>query len=154
MMNKGAGIYRSPLVVQRFSPADEVLNPSAVRHSLDGSVIFDGSVIAQLGEPDMRTPYRPYDGLHRPRLNSGVPALDFCQLSRLSFSAPDYGRYPCLKLAMDAFASRRSGGDNGTECGQRNLRGGLPAEEILFTDIAGVNHVRYWIGWRLMSRKR
>ncbi len=49
----------------------------------------------------MRTPIAHTMGWPQ-RLNSGVKPLDFCQLSNLSFSAPDYTRYPCLKLAMDA----------------------------------------------------
>ena len=84
-----------------------LIHPQSVIHSM---VRYqDGSVLAQLGEPDMHAdPYRC-------RLNSGVKPLDFCQLSNLSFSAPDYTRYPCLKLAMDAFDV--GGRDHDAECG-------------------------------------
>ena len=55
----------------------------------------DGSVLAQLGEPDMRTPIA-HTMAWPNRVNSGVKPLDFCKLSALTFAAPDYDRYPCL----------------------------------------------------------
>lgn len=54
------------------------------------------------------------------RVNSGVKPLDFCKLSALTFAAPDYDRYPCLKLAMEAFEQGRS--DDSIECRKRNHR--------------------------------
>lgn len=61
----------------------------------------DGSVLAQLGNPDMRTPIAYCLGLPE-RIESGVGALDFGKLSGLTFQEPDFARYPCLKLAYDA----------------------------------------------------
>jgi len=61
----------------------------------------DGSVLAQLGNPDMRTPIAY--GLGFPdRLQSGVSSLDLIKVGRLDFCAPDFTRFPCLRLAYDA----------------------------------------------------
>ncbi|MBX4389925.1 1-deoxy-D-xylulose-5-phosphate reductoisomerase, partial [Mycobacterium tuberculosis] len=66
-----------------------LIHPQSVIHSM---VRYqDGSVLAQLGEPDMCTPIAHTMGWPQ-RLNSGVKPRDFCQLSNLSFSAPDYTR--------------------------------------------------------------
>jgi 1-deoxy-D-xylulose-5-phosphate reductoisomerase len=62
---------------------------------------IDGSVLAQLGNPDMRTPIAY--GLGYPeRLSSGVGSLDLLTIARLDFSAPDRIRFPCLRIAYDA----------------------------------------------------
>ena len=97
MMNKGLEYIEARWLFNASAQQMEVLiHPQSVIHSM---VRYqDGSVLAQLGEPDMRTPIAHTMGWPK-RLNSGVKPLDFCQLSTLSFSAPDYGRYPCLKLA-------------------------------------------------------
>jgi len=61
----------------------------------------DGSVIAQLGQPDMRTPIAY--GLAWPdRIDAGVPSLNLAQLATLQFSEPDLERFPCLALAFEA----------------------------------------------------
>ena len=65
---------------------------------------IDGSVIAQMGNPDMRTPIAETMAYPK-RIVAGVAPLDFYQLSGLTFMQPDYQRYPCLKLAIEAFAS-------------------------------------------------
>lgn len=76
-----------------------LLHPQSVVHSMVQFV--DGSVVAQLGQPDMRTPIA-YGLSYPQRIAAGVPALDFAQLGALSFSAVDSARYPCLQLAIDA----------------------------------------------------
>ena len=64
---------------------------------------IDGSVLAQLGNPDMRTPIAY--GLGYPeRLASGVETLDLLKVGRFDFEAPDLVRFPCLRLAFDALA--------------------------------------------------
>ena len=61
----------------------------------------DGSVLAQMGHPDMRTPIA-HAMAYPQRINSGVEPLDFFALGELSFIRPDYLRYPCLQLAIEA----------------------------------------------------
>lgn len=76
-----------------------VVHPQSVIHSMVSYI--DGSVLAQLGQPDMRTPIAY--GLGYPeRIHSGVQALDFMQVGELTFMPADAQRYPCLQLAIDA----------------------------------------------------
>ncbi len=76
-----------------------VLHPQSVIHSMVSYT--DGSVIAQLGLPDMRTPIA-YGMSYPQRIQSGVSALDFTALGDLTFAEADAKRYPCLQLAIDA----------------------------------------------------
>jgi len=62
---------------------------------------IDGSVLAQMGNPDMRTPIA-YALAYPDRINSGVGPLDLFKIGRLDFEAPDTVRFPCLSLAFDA----------------------------------------------------
>jgi len=81
-----------------------IVHPQSVIHSMVDYV--DGSVLAQMGNPDMRTPIA--HALAWPeRINSGVVALDLFSLNRLDFEEPDHKRFPCLNLAADAI---RKGG--------------------------------------------
>ena len=68
---------------------------------------IDGSVVAQLGTPDMRTPIA-YCMAYPHRIDSQVAALDFTQISALTFAHPDMKKFVCLKLAFDAL---KTGGD-------------------------------------------
>jgi len=78
---------------------DVVLHPQSVIHSM--VEYTDGSVLAQLGNPDMRTPIA--HALAWPeRIDSGVSSLDLFQVARLDFEAPDLQRFPCLRLAYQA----------------------------------------------------
>jgi 1-deoxy-D-xylulose-5-phosphate reductoisomerase len=61
----------------------------------------DGSVLAQLGNPDMRTPIAYALG-YPERLESGVSSLDFFKIARFDFETPDLTRFPCLRLAFEA----------------------------------------------------
>lgn len=96
----------------------------------------DGSVLAQLGELDMRTPIA-HTMAWPNRVNSGVKPLDFCKLSALTFAAPDYDRYPCLKLAMEAFEQ----GQAATTALNAAMKSPWLklAQQIRFTDIAALN---------------
>ena len=89
MMNKGLEYIEARWLFNASAQQMEVLiHPQSVIHSM---VRYqDGSVLAQLGEPDMRTPIAHTMGWPQ-RLNSGVKPLDFCQLSNLSFSVPEAG---------------------------------------------------------------
>jgi len=76
-----------------------VVHPQSIVHSM--VQYADGSVLAQLGNPDMRTPIAY--GLGWPeRVASGVSPLDMVATARLDFEAPDEGRFPCLRLAREA----------------------------------------------------
>lgn len=78
---------------------DVIIHPQSVIHSM--VQYTDGSVLAQLGQPDMKTPIAHC--LHYPkRENSGVPALDFTTLNALTFTQPEAERFPCLRLAQQA----------------------------------------------------
>jgi 1-deoxy-D-xylulose-5-phosphate reductoisomerase len=76
-----------------------LIHPQSVVHSLVEYV--DGSFLAQLGSPDMRTPIA-YAMAWPERMHAGVAPLDFTQLAALQFEAPDLTRYPCLELAYQA----------------------------------------------------
>ena len=103
MMNKGLEFIEARYL---FNASDDdievVIHPQSVIHSM---VSFtDGAILAQLGQPDMRTPIAVALGFPK-RIEAGVKPLDFTALSNLSFDKPDFNRYPCLKLAMQASKS-------------------------------------------------
>ena len=103
MMNKGLEVIEAHWLFN--APADAiqiVVHPQSVIHSLVQYV--DGSVLAQLGNPDMRTPIA-YALAWPQRIESGVAPLDLFQIARLDFSAPDFTRFPCLGLAYQALAT-------------------------------------------------
>ncbi|NWG30964.1 MAG: 1-deoxy-D-xylulose-5-phosphate reductoisomerase [Rhodocyclaceae bacterium] len=106
MMNKGLEVIEAHWL---FGVAAEqievVVHPQSVIHSLVQYV--DGSVLAELGNPDMRTPIA--HALAWPeRIDSGVAPLDLPAIARLDFEQPDFARFPCLALAYRALAA---GGD-------------------------------------------
>jgi len=105
LMNKGLEVIEACwLFGVDVDQIEVVLHPQSVIHSMVSYA--DGSVLAQLGNPDMRTPIA--HALAWPeRIASGVEPLDFLQLSQLTFGQPDTSRFPCLALAMDAM---RAGG--------------------------------------------
>jgi 1-deoxy-D-xylulose-5-phosphate reductoisomerase len=105
MMNKGLEVIEAHWLFGVAAGAIEVvIHPESVIHSLVEYV--DGSVLAQLGHPDMRTPIA--QALAAPeRIDAGVARLDLPALGRLSFEKPDHARFPCLALAYDAL---RAGG--------------------------------------------
>jgi len=100
MMNKGLELIEACwLFDARPSQVEVVIHPQSVIHSLVDYV--DGSVLAQLGNPDMRTPIA--NALAWPeRIDSGVAPLDLFAIARLDFQAPDEKRFPCLRLARQA----------------------------------------------------
>ena len=100
MMNKGLEVIEAHWLFN--ASADDihvVIHPQSVIHSLVEYV--DGSVLAQLGNPDMRTPIA-YGLAYPERIASGVAALDLFKVATLSFVAPDFERFPCLGLAYQA----------------------------------------------------
>ncbi|PMZ88261.1 MULTISPECIES: 1-deoxy-D-xylulose-5-phosphate reductoisomerase [unclassified Pseudomonas] len=100
MMNKGLELIEACwLFDAKPSQVEVVIHPQSVIHSLVDYV--DGSVLAQLGNPDMRTPIA--NALAWPkRIDSGVAPLDLFAIARLDFQAPDEERFPCLRLARQA----------------------------------------------------
>ncbi|CAI8958721.1 1-deoxy-D-xylulose 5-phosphate reductoisomerase [Pseudomonas fluorescens] len=100
MMNKGLELIEACwLFDAKPSQVEVVIHPQSVIHSLVDYV--DGSVLAQLGNPDMRTPIA--NALAWPeRIDSGVAPLDLFAIARLDFQAPDEKRFPCLRLARQA----------------------------------------------------
>ncbi len=109
MMNKGLEVIEAHWL---FGAAPEqievVIHPQSVIHSM--VAYADGSVLAQLGNPDMRTPIA--HALAFPdRIESGVDPIDLARIAQLDFRQPDYQRFPCLKLAFDAL---RAGGSAAT----------------------------------------
>jgi 1-deoxy-D-xylulose-5-phosphate reductoisomerase len=105
MMNKGLEVIEAFwLFGLPLEKIKVLIHPQSVVHSMVRYV--DGSVMAQLGQPDMRTPIAY--GLAWPeRIEAGVAALNLTQLASLSFSEPDLKRFPCLELA---FAAAKTGG--------------------------------------------
>jgi len=103
MMNKGLEVIEAHWLFN--ASADDiqvVVHPQSVIHSLVEYV--DGSVLAQLGNPDMRTPIA-YGLAYPERIDSGVAALDLFKVAAMNFFAPDFDRFPCLSLAYQALRS-------------------------------------------------
>lgn len=103
MMNKGLEYIEARWLFNANQEEMEIIiHPQSIIHSMVRYI--DGSVIAQLGNPDMCTPIA-YAMSYPDRIYSGVPPLDFMQLSQLTFQQPGFKRYPCLKLAIEASQS-------------------------------------------------
>lgn len=103
MMNKGLEVIEAHWLFE--APPEKiqvVIHPQSVIHSMVAYV--DGSVIAQLGNPDMRTPIAHAMGFPE-RIESGVSALDMFKVAHLDFEEPDFKKFPCLKLAYQALAA-------------------------------------------------
>jgi 1-deoxy-D-xylulose-5-phosphate reductoisomerase len=100
MMNKGLEVIEAHWLFN--APPDRievVIHPQSVIHSM--VEYADGSVIAQLGNPDMRTPIA-YALAYPERIEAGVEPLDLCKIGALNFEPPDFKRFPCLRLAYVA----------------------------------------------------
>ncbi len=103
MMNKGLEVIEARWLFD-LAPQDiqVVVHPQSVVHSMVEYV--DGSVLAQMGNPDMRTPIAHALSWPR-RIDSGVASLNLFDVARLDFEQPDFERFPCLQLAYDAVAA-------------------------------------------------
>ncbi len=105
MMNKGLEVIEAHwLFGAAPEQIDVVIHPQSVIHSMVSYA--DGSVLAQLGNPDMRTPIA-HALAYPDRIESGVDSVDLAQIAQLNFRRPDVERFPCLRLAFDAL---RAGG--------------------------------------------
>ncbi|UXY14312.1 1-deoxy-D-xylulose-5-phosphate reductoisomerase [Chitiniphilus purpureus] len=103
LMNKGLEVIEARWLFNALPhEISVVVHPQSIVHSM--VEYADGSVLAQLGTPDMRTPIA-YGLAYPERVVSGVKALDLFSVGRLDFEAPDLARFPCLRLAFEALAS-------------------------------------------------
>ncbi|MFK8050259.1 MAG: 1-deoxy-D-xylulose-5-phosphate reductoisomerase [Halioglobus sp.] len=135
LMNKGLEFIEACWIFD-LSPemVEVVVHPQSIIHSM--VQYLDGSVLAQLGNPDMRTPIAY--GLGWPdRLASGVAPLDLVATGSLDFEAPDEGRFPCLRIAREAVVA---GGTAMASCNAANevAVSAFLGENIRFTDIPRV----------------
>ncbi|WMY94778.1 MAG: 1-deoxy-D-xylulose-5-phosphate reductoisomerase [Arsenophonus sp.] len=136
MINKG---FEYIAVRHFFNTSNEeievIIHPQSIIHSM---VCYqDGSVIAQLGIPDMRIPIA-YSMGYPERIFSGAQVIDFKTISSLTFMSPDYERYPCLKLAIDACFDGQAATTVLNAANEISVAAYL-AGNLQFTDIAKVN---------------
>jgi 1-deoxy-D-xylulose-5-phosphate reductoisomerase len=136
MMNKGLELieahYLFDMPAERL---DVLIHPQSIVHSLVEYV--DGSVLAQLGNPDMRVPIANALG-YPDRIPSGATLLDLAAIGRLDFEAPDESRFPCLRLAREALAA----GDSAPcvlNAANEVAVAQFLAGRIRFSDIARIN---------------
>jgi len=132
LMNKGLELIEACWLFNvQPSQIDVHIHPESIIHSMVEYV--DGSVLSQMGNPDMRTPIAY--GLAWPeRISAGVSSLDLFKVRQLNFERPDVARFPCLQLAKDAFNT------GGTACASLNaanevsvasfLKGNIPFTAI------------------------
>ncbi|WP_143226155.1 1-deoxy-D-xylulose-5-phosphate reductoisomerase [Actinobacillus seminis] len=138
MMNKGLEYIEARWLFNASADEMEVIiHPQSIIHSMVRYI--DGSVIAQMGNPDMRTPIAETMAYPK-RIVAGVAPLDFYQLSGLTFMQPDYQRYPCLKLAIEAFAAGQYATTSMNAANEVAVEAFLN-RQIGFMDIAKVNQV-------------
>jgi 1-deoxy-D-xylulose-5-phosphate reductoisomerase len=132
MMNKGLELIEACWLFDIDEKnVDIVLHKQSIIHSM--VAYEDGSVLAQMGNPDMRTPIA--NALAWPeRITSGVEPLDLIQVGQLDFETADEKRFPCLKLARDAF---KEGGTSMTILNAANevAVASFLNKQIKFTDI-------------------
>jgi 1-deoxy-D-xylulose-5-phosphate reductoisomerase len=133
MMNKGLEVIEACwLFGTTTDKIKVVIHPQSTIHSM--VAYNDGSVLAQLGNPDMRTPIA-YSLAWPERLSSGVTDLDIFTAARFDFEEPDFSRYPCLRLAYEAHQQ----GDRATIALNASNEIAVEAflqNKIAFTDIA------------------
>ena len=136
MMNKGLEYIEARWLFNASAEQMEViLHPQSVIHSMVRYA--DGSVLAQLGTPDMRTPIA-HAMAYPQRVNSGVEALDFCRIGSLTFAEPERERYPCLYLAIEAFDAGQAA-TTALNAANEIAVAAFLQQQIRFTDIAAVN---------------
>ena len=135
MMNKGLEMIEACLLFNMQPEQIQiVIHPQSVIHSMVDYV--DGSVLAQLGNPDMRIPIAHSLALPN-RFDSGAEPLDIFAVKRMDFEAPDFERFPCLRLAYEAI---RAGGIMPTVLNAANeiAVDAFLTERLRFTDIARI----------------
>ena len=99
MMNKGLEYIEAKWLFGVETPVEIIVHAQSIIHSMIEFV--DTSIIAQLGIPDMRVPIA-YALTYPDRFECNLPSLDLATMENLTFEAPDFNRFPCLQLAVDA----------------------------------------------------
>lgn len=136
MMNKGLEYIEARWLFNASAEEMEIIiHPQSIIHSMVRYI--DGSVIAQMGNPDMCTPIA-HTMAYPKRVNAGVAPLDFFKLKELTFIEPDFARYPNLKLAIDAFAEGQYATTAMNAANEVAVEAFLN-ERIRFIDIVNVN---------------
>lgn len=136
MINKGLEYIEARWLFNALPEQIQVvIHPQSVIHSM--VQYKDGSVLAQLGNPDMCTPIA-HALAYPARIESGVEPLDFFSVGEFSFIRPDYARYPCLALAMAACQQGQVATTSLNAANEEAVAAFL-AERIGFMDIARVN---------------
>ncbi len=136
MMNKGLEYIEAKwLFNAQPDQLKVVIHPQSVIHSM--VQYRDGSVVAQMGNPDMRTPIAHCLSYPR-RISSGVEPLDFFKVGQLSFCEPDFERFPCLKLAIEA-CERGQEATTVLNAANEIAVAAFLENKIAFTDIAKIN---------------
>lgn len=136
MMNKGLELIEAHWLFN--APADQlevVIHPQSVVHSMVRYI--DGSVLAQMGEADMRIPIAHCLGLPD-RIVSGAKHLDFTQLNGLHFLTADFNRFPCLKLAYDVLHSNHPAASCVLNAANEIAVAAFLNKQIRFIDIASL----------------
>jgi len=135
MMNKGLELIEACLLFS-MDPDDiqVVIHPQSIIHSMVDYV--DGSVLAQMGNPDMRTPIA-HAMAWPERFDSGVAPLNIFEVGHMDFEQPDLQRFPCLRLAYEAI---KAGGIMPTVLNAANEIAveAFLNEQVRFTDIAKI----------------
>jgi len=138
MMNKGLEYIEAKWLFGLTSnDINIVLHPQSIIHSM--VQYDDGSVIAQMGNPDMRTPIA-HCLAYPQRIKSGVKALDFTDIVDFSFSTPDFNRYPNLRLAIEACEAGQYATTTLNAANEIAVQAFLSGS-IRFTDIEKLNRV-------------
>ncbi|MEZ8095947.1 1-deoxy-D-xylulose-5-phosphate reductoisomerase [Photobacterium swingsii] len=138
MMNKGLEYIEARWLFNASREQMQVIiHPQSVIHSM--VQYTDGSVLAQMGLPDMRTPIACAMSYPK-RVDAGVAPLDFSQVGEFTFLQPDFDRYPCLKLAMDACYSGQAATTALNAANEEAVAAFLD-KRIRFTDIAKINQL-------------
>ena len=136
MMNKGLEYIEARWLFNAAREQMEVIiHPQSVIHSM--VQYKDGSVLAQMGLPDMRTPIACAMS-YPERVAAGVAPLDFSRVGEFTFLQPDFNRYPCLKLAMDACFTGQAA-TTALNAANEEAVAAFLANQLCFTDIAAVN---------------
>lgn len=107
MLNKGLEVIEAHwLFAMPVNKIQVVIHPQSIVHSM--VEYQDGSILAQLGQPDMRTPIAYALGFPE-RIDSGVGLMDLTKMGRLDFEQPDFDRFPCLRLSFEALQAGQAG---------------------------------------------